>query len=141
MAFVALLVVLAVGIGVIVGANVIASRAAPAAVTQPTTPVKHHGGQPAAKPVTMTEYRQLVANLAAAEARHDFAAQYRFGKDLDRMLTPAIIGTIYEQRAQLEANLEAATSYHDAHAQAMFTNQLSKLCGAKAIKAELDFCN
>jgi hypothetical protein len=139
--FVAIAIALAVGIGAVVGANVVRTSPQQPAVAQTTTPVKHHPGTPAGKPAPMVAYRQVVANLAAAEARHDFAAKYRFEQQLDKLLTPAVIGTIYQQRNQLRADLETASEYHDSHAQAMFSYRLGKLCGAAAVRAKLDFCN
>jgi hypothetical protein len=138
--FVALAVALAVGIGAVVGANVV-KTSPQAAVTQSTTSVRPHAGTPAVKPAPMAAYRQVVANLAAAESRHDFAAKYRFEQQLDKLLTPVVIGTIYQQRDQLRADLETAVEYHDSHAQAMFSNRLGKLCGAATVRAKLDFCN
>src|SRR5262245_6588639 len=138
---VAIAVALAVGIGVVLGANVIAkSSPQQPAFTQVSTP-KHHPGTPAARPVPMAAYRQVVSNLAAAEARHDFAAKYRFEQQLDKLLTPVVIGTIYQQREQLRDNLATAIEFHDTHAQAMFNNQLSKICGSATVQIKLDFCN
>jgi hypothetical protein len=139
--FVAIAVALAIGIGVAVGANVVRTSPQQPAVAQTTTSVKHHPGTPAGKPAPMVAYRQVVSNLAAAEARHDFAAKYRFEQQLDKLLTPAVIGTIYQQRDRLRDDLQTAIEFHDTHAQAMFNNQLSKLCGAAAVRAKLDFCN
>ena len=49
----------------------------------------------------MVRYRQVVANLAAAMQRHDFAAQYLIGRQLDAVLTPAVIGAVYKEHSQL----------------------------------------
>ena len=137
LAFVAVALLLAIGVGVVVGARAFATTAPVIADT--SAPVKHHSGTPPAPRVApMTEYRQVVANLAAAEARHDFAAQHRFESQLDKLLTPQLIGTIYQQREQLLAAL--AESDRDSHA-ALITRELGKLCGAAAVKAQLAFCN
>jgi hypothetical protein len=140
-AFVAVALLLVIGVGVGVGARAIATTAP--AVAETTTPVKHHAGWPAtrvapAAVAPMTSYRQLVANLAAAEARHDYAAQARFQGQLDEALTPALIGKIYQERERLMAALAAAD--RDSHA-ALITRELRDLCGATAVKAELEFCN
>ena len=140
LAFVALALLIAVGAGAFVGARAF-STTTPVAET--TTPVKHHSGWPTTRVAPavvapMATYRQLVANLAAAEARHDFAAESRFQTQLDQMLTPSLIGKIYQERERLMAAL--AASDRDSHA-ALITRELRGLCGATAVKAELEFCN
>ena len=47
----------------------------------------------------MATYHGVVSDFAAAEERHDFAAEYRFRTQLDRILTAPMIGTIYQERA------------------------------------------
>ena len=137
---VALVVALAVGIGVAVGANAFATTHQAPAVT--TSQVKHHAATPpgalAAKPSPMIRYRQLVANLAAAEDRGDGQAIARYRNELGTLLTPALIGTIYQQHERLMAAL--AVTGHDSHA-ALITKQLMALCGADTVRAQLAFCN
>ena len=139
----ALVVALAVGIGVVVGANAFATTHQAAAVT--TVTVKHHSAIPpgalAAKPDPMVRYRQVVANLAAAMQRHDFAAQYLIGRQLDAVLTPAVIGAVYKEHSQLVANLEAAAERHDTHSRRLIIRRLAAICGPAAVKSRLDFCN
>ena len=136
LAFVVVALLLSVGVGVFVGARAFATSTAVVADT--SAPVKHHSGTPAARVAPMADYRQLVANLAAAEQRHDFAAKARFESQLDKALTPALIGKIYQERERLMAALAAAD--RDSHA-ALITRELRGLCGAEAVKAELEFCN
>jgi hypothetical protein len=136
LAFVAVALLLAVGIGVVVGARAFATTAP--VVAEKSAPVKHHSGTPAPRIASMANYRQLVANLAAAEQSNDFVAQTRFEAQLDKMLTPALIGKIYQEREQLMAALAAAD--RDSHA-ALITREIRGLCGAEAVKAELVFCN
>jgi hypothetical protein len=138
LAFVVVALLLAVGAGAILGARAFSTTAP--AVADTSAPVKHHSGTPAAaaRATTIGDYRQLVANLAAAEQRHDFAAKARFEGQLDKMLTPALIGKVYQERQRLLAAL-AATG-RDSHA-ALITRELQGLCGASAVKAELEFCN
>ena len=140
---VALVVVLAIGAGAFVGALAIANRSAPAPAVAITTP-KHHSAVPTGAAVAaaqMTRYRQVVANLAAAVQRHDYAQQYLLGRQLDAMLTPAVIGTVYQQRQQLTADLEAAVVHHDTHGRAVISRQLTAICGPAAVKSRLAFCN
>ena len=138
----ALAVVVAVGIGAIVGANALAARAT---VTGPavTTAVKHHTATPpvASAATLMATYHGVVSDLAAAEERHDFAAEYRFRTQLDRILTAPMIGTIYQERARLAASLETAAENHDSHNRALISRQLANLCGPEAVKEKLEFCN
>ncbi|HEX5014396.1 MAG TPA: hypothetical protein VFV72_09595 [Candidatus Limnocylindrales bacterium] len=134
--FVGLALFVAVAIGAIAGSAMARSAApAPAAATPI---VRHHNIFPAAKAPTMSDYRAVVANLAAAEERHDFAAQYRFRQELDKVLTPAMIGSIYEKHAQLLSALGNAGQ--DSHG-ALLAREIRELCGASAVKARLAFCN
>src|SRR5215510_14972792 len=82
--FVALALLVAVVVGALAGAAMVRSTAQPTAAAAPV--VRHHSAFPAANAPTIGDYRALVANLAAAEERHDFQAQYRFGQQLDRIL-------------------------------------------------------
>jgi hypothetical protein len=134
--FVALALLVAVVVGAIAGAAMVRSTAQPAAATTPI--VRHHSVFPAAKAPTIGDYRALVANLAAAEDRHDFQAQYRFKQQLDRILTPGMIGYVYEKHAQLVAALGSAD--RDSHA-ALISREIAELCGPAAVKAQLEFCN
>ena len=134
--FVVLALMIAVVAGVAAG-SAIARSAAPT-VADTSAPVRHHNIFPAAKAPTITDYRSLVANLAAAEERHDSQAAYRFGNQLDRILTPGMIGYVYQEHARLVAAL--GSSDRDSHA-ALITREIAKLCGPAAVKAQLDFCN
>lgn len=135
--FVALALLVAISVGAIAGAAMARSTAQPAAATTPI--VRHHNVFPTrATAPTVGDYRSVVANLAAAEEQHDFAAQYRFRQQLDRVLTPGMIGYIYKEHARLVAALGA--SERDSHA-ALITREIAKLCGPAAVKAQLDFCN
>jgi hypothetical protein len=138
--FVALALMLAVGIGVVVGANAFATAARQTAVAPITPPARIHAAPLAgtSRPTMIVTYRQVVANLAAAEERHDFAAQARFESQLDELMTPAVIGKIYQERERLLAAL--AASDRDSHA-ALITREIAKLCGPAAVKAQLTFCN
>ena len=140
---VALVVALAVGIGVAVGANAFATTRQAPAVT--TSQVKHHSAIPpgalAAKTSPIVRYRQIVANLAAAMQRHDFAAQYLLGRQLDAVLTPAVIGAVYTERSKLAASLEASVERHDTHSRSLIIRRLAELCGPAPVKSRLDFCN
>ena len=134
--FVALALLVAVSVGAIAGAAMARSTAQPAPAS--TGIVRHHNAFPAANAPTIGDYRALVANLAAAEERHDYEAQYRFGQQLDRILTPGMIGYVYQKHAELVAAL--GKSDRDSHA-ALITREIAKLCGPAAVKAQLVFCN
>ena len=139
---VALVVVLAIGAGAFVGAMAVANRTA-SAPSVATTTVKHHSAVPPAATSTtqMARYREVVASLAAAVQRHDYERQYLLGRQLDAVLTPAVIGTIYQERTRLAASLEAAVERHDTHSRALISRQLANICGPAAVKSRLDFCN
>ncbi|MFL5769648.1 MAG: hypothetical protein ACJ765_06175 [Chloroflexota bacterium] len=136
---------LAVMLGAVVGAKVIASPSQAVIANNPTSAdsAARHAPvtQAAAAASTMDGYRLIVANIAAAEKRHDFAAQHQFVEELDRALTPAVIGGIYIERAELVASLETAVENHDSHGRAVISRQLAKLCGPAPVKARVDFCN
>jgi hypothetical protein len=137
---VALALVFAVGIGTAIGANAFRPTAAPAPLEAGNN-IKHHSAfpaAPAARSSAMAEYRQIVANLAAAEERHDYAALAGFRKQLDRVLTSEVVGALYLKHERLSAQL--AASGRDARA-ATIARELQTMCDAKAVKAKLDFCN
>lgn len=143
-AFMAAALAVGLAVGVAVGATMTARTATQASNTaQVTTPPArtHSARTPALALAPMTAYRQLVANIRAAESRHDFAMQHRFGTQLKAMLTAETIGTIYQDRARLLAGLETATANRDYHAASRFSRQLAAICGTKTVKAQLDFCN
>ncbi len=140
---VALIVVLAIGAGAFVGAMAITNRAAPAP-SAATSTVKHHSAVPpaaAAATSQMANYKQLVANLAAARMAHDFKSVYRIDRALDAALTPAMIGMVYLEHARLAANLEAAYERHDLRAQALISGQVQAICGWPDVQSRLKFCN
>ena len=136
LAFVAVALLIAVGVGAFIGARAFATTAPVVADT--SAPVTRHAGGPPAGVAPMANYRQVVANLAAAERTYDFAARSRFEAQLDQMLTPTLIGEIYQERERLMAALAAAD--RDSHA-ALIVREIRGLCGAEAVKAELAFCN
>ena len=121
------------------------AQAAPAAVA-PTThqppvgPMAAPGTAATTATAQMTNYRQLVANLAAARNAHDFRSIYRIDRALDAMLTPAMIGMVYQEHARLAANLEAAHERHDMRAQALISRQVQELCGWPDVQSRLTFC-
>jgi hypothetical protein len=141
LAFVIAALILAIGLGAVIGARAVATTAPAAVPAETGNSIKHHSGVPAPAKPTMADYRQVVSNLAAAEARHDYASQFRFKQELSAVLTPEVIGTIYQTRAKLAADLEWANEHHDAHNRATLSRQLAALCGADAVRAELAFCN
>ena len=94
-------------------------------------------GALAPKPAPIVRYRQIVANLAAAEAHHDVPAIARFRGQLDDVLTPALIGTVYQEHERLMAAI--AADGRDSHA-ALLVRQLQALCGPASVKAQLEFC-
>ena len=85
----------------------------------------------------MARYRELVADLAAAEDQAAYREQAIFRGQLDSLLTPQLIGQIYQEHARLLA-ARAATP-RDSHA-GRLTVQLMALCGSDAVKARLTFC-
>lgn len=143
MAVTAIALIVGLGFGLAVGANLGAAgtRTAPGnAVSGPPTALASRT-HAAAAPAPMASYRQLVANLKAAESRHDYAAQARFSSELSKMLTAQTIGSVYQARTQLLASLATAKAHHDYHAAARINLRLAGLCGSKTVKAKLDFCN
>jgi hypothetical protein len=142
---VALVVVLAVGVGAFVGAMAITNRAAPAP-SAATSTITHHSAVPpkaaaAAEAAKLATYRQLVAKLDAAHQADDFRSIYRIDRALDAALTPAVIGLVYKEHARLAANLEAAYERHDMRAQALISRQVQALCGQPEVQARLPRCN
>ena len=138
--FVVLALMLAVVAGIAAGSAIARSAAAPN-VADTSAPVRHHAaftGAVGAQPTTIVRYRQLVTSLSAAEANHDAAGAYRFESQLDQLLTPQAMGTVYAEHARLMAALGSAN--RDSHA-ALITREIAKLCGPAAVKAQLDFCN
>jgi hypothetical protein len=128
-------------IGAAVGAAIAANRTTAqttAVTTSVQQPVPLPPGAIAAKQqAPMARYRQLVADLAAAEDQGAYREQAIFRGQLDSLLTPQLIGQIYQEHARL---LEARTSTpHDSHA-GRLTRQLMALCGSDAVKARLTFC-
>jgi hypothetical protein len=138
---VVLALVAAAMVGAAVGAAIAANRSTAQTVAV-TTPVKHHTATPpgaiAAKPrAPMARYRQLVANLAVAEDQGDYRDQAVFRAQLDSLLTPQLIGQIYQERERL-LGARAATP-HDSH-NGLMTRRLMALCGSDAVKARITFC-
>jgi hypothetical protein len=55
----------------------------------------------------------MLANIAAATARHDALSAGRFRSELARLSTPAMLAAVKADRARLLANVTAAGSNHD----------------------------
>ena len=139
---------LAALVGAAVGAAISANRAAtvitPAAGA--VAPADLHPAPPippgalaakAAKAAPMVRYRGLVADLAAAEARHDVRGIALYRHQLDAVLTPALIGTVYREHQRVM--VEIALAERDSHA-ALLVRQLQSICGPASVKAVLEFC-
>ena len=129
-------------IGAAVGAAISANRAT-TQTTAVTTSVQHPVSLPAGaiavwqQAPPMTRYRQLVADLAAAEDQGAYREEAIFRGQLDSLLTPQLIGQIYQEHERL---LEARVATgRDSHA-GLITRQLMALCGADGVKARLSFC-
>jgi hypothetical protein len=86
-------------------------------------------------------YRNKVANIQVAESNHDRRGLVRLGSQMRALLTAETIGAIYLEREQLQSDLAVAQAQGDHHAVARISNQLAQLCGTKASKAYLEFCN
>jgi hypothetical protein len=116
--------------------------AAPAAVA-PTTHQAKVGpmANSAAAPDALASYRQVVAGLQAAESRHDFAAKYRFERQLRATLTADVIGSVYQERSRLLKSLASAAANGGGYIEWRIAQDLRALCGPAAVKAQLDFCN
>ena len=90
---------------------------------------------------SLAAYRQLVASMKVAESSRDLAARYRFDKQLKAMLTANTIGAIYQEHARLTSSLATAKANREYHAVSMINQRIAAICGPKAVKAQLDFCN
>ena len=121
-----------------------ASQAAAPAAVAPTTHQPHVGpmaGTPAAAaPSALENYARVVANISAAETRHDFAARYRFERQLNATLTAPTIGLIYQERSRLLESLAMARANGNGYAIWRIGQDLDGLCGPAAVKARLSFC-
>ena len=88
-----------------------------------TSQVKHHSATPpgalAAKADPIIRYRQVVANMAAAMVRHDFAAQYLLGRAARCGADPGGHRRGLQGARQLVASLEAAAERHDTHSRGL----------------------
>jgi hypothetical protein len=123
-----------------------ASQAAAPAAVAPTTYQPHVGpmagtpkaAAPAAK--AMANYTRVVANLQAADTRHDFAARYRFERQLRATLTPTTIGLVYQERSRLLESLAMARANGNGYAIWRIGQDLNALCGPAAVKSQLSFC-
>lgn len=146
MAMTALALVIGLASGLTVGVSMAArtTTQASTAAGPVTPPARTHARRPAAAApaaAPMTAYRQLVANIKAAESRDDFVAQARFASQLSGMLTASTIGTIYQQHAGLQASRETAKANKEYHAVSMINQRIAAICGTDTVKAQLDFCN
>ena len=142
--FVAMALVVTLVAGVAIGALAVRAATSSEAAT-PIIGVTTH--QPVVGPMArtapaavspMATYARVVAGLAVAEERHDFAAQARLESQLESALTAETIGLVYQKHEQLMAAL--AETGRDSHA-ALITRELARLCGPKAVKPQLEFCN
>ena len=141
-AVMALTLTAGLAIGLAVGGTMAARTGTQSAVTVgPVTPPARTHAAKAPTVAPMASFRQVVSNLKAAESRHDFAAQARFGDQLKTMLTAEMIGKVYQEQARLDLNLEAAMANHEYRAAARASRLLGELCGAQAVKNQLAFCN
>jgi hypothetical protein len=144
---------IALTIGLVAGLAVGALALRPAATaTQavaprvaPTTYQAHVGpmaGHPAAAPAQspLVNYTRVVANVKAAESRHDFAARYRFERQLRATLTAQTIGLVYQERSRLMERLAEAKSTGNGYAVYRIGDDLDALCGPAAVKSLLTFC-
>jgi hypothetical protein len=135
--------------GVLLGAVGMRPATVPAAPAQVAHGPAAHGpdAADAAKAASaatisgLAAYRSLVANIQVAEKNHDRRALIRFGSQMHALLTAETIGSIYLEREQLQSDLAVAKAQGDHRAVAMISNQLAKLCGTKASKSYLEFCN
>ena len=91
-------------------------------------------------PDALANYSRVVANIAAAESRHDFAARYRFERQLRATLTAATIGSVYQERSNLLKSLAVAQANGDAYGMWRMGQDLDALCGPAIVKAQLEFC-
>jgi hypothetical protein len=88
----------------------------------------------------LVNYTQVVANVQAAESRHDFAAKFRFERQLRAMLTPQTIGLVYQERSHLMDSLAEAKATGNGYGIWRIKQELDALCGPAAVKAQLSFC-
>jgi hypothetical protein len=117
--------------------------AAPVTVSQTTShPTGPMARGAALAPTTnlLKDYVQVVANIKAAESRHDFAAKSRFESQLADALTPRTIGVIYQEHARWLKALEQAQATGNGYEIFRTTEALNALCGTDAVKAQLSFC-
>jgi hypothetical protein len=142
---VALVVVLAIGVGAFVSAMAITNRAAPAPSAATSTVKQPSAVSPkaeaAAVAAQLANYRELVAKLGAARAHNDIRSVYRIDRALDAALTPTMIGLVFKEHARLASNLESAYQRHDMRAQALISRQVQALCGQPDVQSRLPFCN
>jgi hypothetical protein len=145
-------VALSVGLlaGIAVGALALrpaaASPAVPPAAVGPTIHQPRVGPQ-AARPAAvipaarvMENYARVVSNIAAAESRHDFAAKFRFERQLRATLTPQAIGLVYQERSRLLESMAEARANGNGYAIWRIGQDLDGLCGPASVKAQLTFC-
>ena len=141
-AFAALALTVGLVVGLAVGTTMATRTTTQGAISAlpVTLPARTHAG-PMRSTAPMAAYRQLVANIRVAESRHDFAARFRFTNQLSAMLTAQTIGSIYQEHALLASYLAAAKANGEHHAVSRINQRIAAICGPKAVKARLDFCN
>jgi hypothetical protein len=142
---------MALTIGLAIGVSVGALALRPAAATsQAAAPYLTHpgniaprGGHAAAATSAqraLTNYTQIVADLKAAESQRDFAAKYRFERQLPAALTASTIGLIYQEHTRLMESLAEAKAAGNGYATWRLGQDLDALCGPAAVKDLLTFC-
>jgi hypothetical protein len=144
-------VALSIGLvaGIAIGALALrpaaATDTAAAQVTVSATTSQPRVGPMAAPAVPATNvlknYVQVVANIEAAESRHDYAAKARFESDLAAALTARTIGIVYQEHATWAKALDEAKATGNGYEIFRATEALNALCGTGAAKAQLTFCN
>jgi hypothetical protein len=133
---------LGLGVGMILAMGVLRPVAVPVTPNVPTTPeARMHagvGGHTAAS--GLSSYRQLVENIAVAEASRDHRALIRFSGRLNAMLDAGTLGVVAAEHARLETALAAAWESGDNREAHAVQQQLDSLCGTKTVRAYLAFC-
>jgi hypothetical protein len=144
-------VALSVGLlaGIAVGALALRPAASAGQAVAPVAPTTHQPrvGPQAARPAAvipaarvMENYARVVSNIAAAESRHDFAAKFRFERQLRATLTPQAIGLVYQERSRLLESMAEARATGNGYAIWRIGQDLDGLCGPASVKAQLTFC-
>lgn len=140
----AMALILGIALGAAATATMTARTTTQTAITTaPVTPAAraNAAASRAAAPAPMATYRNLVADLKAAERGHDYSRRYGLASQLSGMLTAQMIGALYLEQARLEDGLAAAKADGEYHLASRLSRQLAAICGSETVKAQLDFCN